>query len=418
LPQITAPLPSNAPLGKIVTLGTPFMDTMSPVLQRITRKSSFLTGLSWIALIWLILSLPIGWILTRAFPFSELSTTGVVLSTVGIFVTIALVFVLLVFRRKSQTAEPISYRAAQIQPKFLAIGSPMDEPWQLLHHMRNARNPMAVQTNLICYLISSMRSDISRSRQVARIYGVKSYADLKRAVKLFLALTHLLFFLFLSFILWMILQAIYFSIHIMIQYGVDAAAPLLWPSTDTMVIFFIIFVGWFVLILLFTRMFGPAFYSAFFSPFRWCAYRLGAIRGIFREIAAYVVRSRGWSVVLAIAMGLEGYRHQLPRIERYPSSLPGVTYEDMPMGAQERALAMRGAWIDRHLNNVAQTFSKLVVTSEDITFLQHAIEADQTLVHAAYYTDDECIARIADWIAAKDDVPSKGIIAAEPCGRA
>lgn len=92
LPQITAPLPSNAPLGKIVTLGTPFMDTMSPVLQRITRKSSFLTGLSWIALIWLILSLPIGWILTRAFPFSELSTTGVVLSTVGIFVTIALVF--------------------------------------------------------------------------------------------------------------------------------------------------------------------------------------------------------------------------------------------------------------------------------------------------------------------------------------
>jgi len=47
----------------------------------------------------------------------------------------------------------------------------------------------------------------------------------------------------------------------------------------------------------------------------------------------------------------------------------------------------------------------LIVTSADIIMLQHAIEADQTLVHAAYYTDDECIARIADWIAAKDDVP-------------
>src|SRR5262249_53922703 len=155
---------------KIVTLGTPFMDTMSPVLQRITRKSSFLTGLSWIALIWLILSLPIGWTLTRDFAFPNLSTTGVVLSTVGIFLTAALVFALLVFGPKSQTAKPISNRAAQMQPKFLAIGSLMDEPWQLLHHMRNARNPMAVQTNLTRYLISSMRSDISRSSQVARIY--------------------------------------------------------------------------------------------------------------------------------------------------------------------------------------------------------------------------------------------------------
>jgi hypothetical protein len=119
--------------------------------------------------------------------------------------------------------------------------------------------------------------------------------------------------LILSSILWMILVTIYFNIQIILSVGVGAAF-MPWPSTDTMVIFFIMFVGWFVLILLFTRMFGPAFYSAFFSPFRWCAYRLGAIRGIFREIATYIVRSRGWSVVLAIAMGLEGYRHQLPRV--------------------------------------------------------------------------------------------------------
>ena len=107
-------------------------------------------------------------------------------------------------------------------------------------------------------------------------------------------------------------------------------------------------------------------------------------------------------------MGLEGYRHQLPLIEQSPSSLPEnfVTYENMPTGAQQRALAMRGAWIDRHLNDVAQTFSKLVVTSADIVLLLRAIEADQKLVHAAYYTDPECIARIADWIAAKDGLPS------------
>jgi len=32
LPQITTALPSNAPLGKIVTLGIPFIDTMAPIL--------------------------------------------------------------------------------------------------------------------------------------------------------------------------------------------------------------------------------------------------------------------------------------------------------------------------------------------------------------------------------------------------
>ena len=134
-----------------------------------------------------------------------------------------------------------------------------------------------------------------------------------------------------------------------------------------------------------TLIFGAEFFSVLGSPYRWCAHRLGAIKGIFGEIATYIVRKRGWSVVLAIAMGLEGYRHQLPLIERYPSSVPGnfVTCEDMPTGAQQRALAMRGAWIDRHLNDVAQTFSKLVVTSADIGLLLRAIEADRTLVHAA-----------------------------------
>src|SRR5262249_43760596 len=173
------------------------------------------------------------------------------------------------------------------------------------------------------------------------------------------------------------------------------------------------FVGCSVLILLFTRKFGTEFYSAFFAPFRWCVYRVVAITGIVQLIVIYVVRSRGWSVVLLIAMGLEGYRHPLPLIEQHPSSVPGVTYENMPTGAEQRALAMRGAWIHRHLNDVAQTFSKLVVTSADITLLLRAIEADQTLVHAAYYTDDECIARIADWIAAKDDPPSNAVVAAE-----
>jgi hypothetical protein len=234
-----------------------------------------------------------------------------------------------------------------------------------------------------------------------------------------LAFNHVMVLSFLCAMLSAMSMSIYFIIDTMFRYGdFHLGAGMFWLTSELLVKLFIGFVGWVVLILFFTRMFGPAFYSAFLSPFRWCAYRLGAIKGIFKEIATFVVRSRGWSVLLTIAMGLEGYRHPLPRIERYPSSVPSnfIKYEPMPMGAQQRALERRGAWIDRHVNNAAQTFSKLVVTSADITLIQRAIEADQRLVHAAYYTDPECIARIAAWIAAKDDMTLNAAIAGSARG--
>ena len=90
----------------------------------------------------------------------------------------------------------------------------------------------------------------------------------------------------------------------------------------------------------------------------------------------------------------------------------------MPTGALQRALAERGAWVDRELDNVSQTFAKLVVTSADIKLLLSTIGADQKLVNAAYYTDPECIAPIADWTAAKDGLPSNAAIAAEVRGDA
>jgi hypothetical protein len=414
LPQITSALSSSASLGKIVTLGTPFMDTMSSILQSTRRNRGFQIVLSQIAAIsfitwfaFMTLYDPIvsfaQWISSAQWDRDKFSN---IISLSIFIITFLISAIIFTFRRKSQNAKAIFNGGAQIQPKFLAIGSVMDEPWQLLYHMRNTPNPMAVEANLIRYLISSMQSHISRSRQIGRIYEVKSYGDLKLTAKLVLGLTHLLFLLP-SVLLMMAAIIVPFL-----------RGPMSSEMLIVMVGLFAYFGVWFVWILLFTRMFGPEFYSAFFAPLRWCVYRVGAIKGTFKEIATYIVRRRGWSVVLAIAMGLEGYRHQLPRIEQYPSSVPGVTYENMPAGAQQRALAKRGAWIDRHVDNIAQTFSKLVVTSADITMLQHAIEADQTLVHAAYYTDDECIARIADWIAAKDDVPSNAIIAAEARGEA
>src|SRR6266487_4486503 len=138
------------------------------------RKSRFQIELSRIAvisfIIWLILSGVIGalydaifaqWILDRD-TFSIIAT----LSSFIIAVLISAIVFTFRFFRKSQNAKAIFNGGAQIQPKFLAIGSVMDEPWQLLYHMRNTPNPMATETNLIRYLILSMQSHISRSRQI------------------------------------------------------------------------------------------------------------------------------------------------------------------------------------------------------------------------------------------------------------
>jgi hypothetical protein len=102
-------------------------------------------------------------------------------------------------------------------------------------------------------------------------------------------------------------------------------------------------------------------------------------------------------------MGLEGYRYPLPNVEQSPSyaSAGLVKYENMPTAAEQRALKARSNWVGLHLGDVSQAFAKLTVTAADITSLLRMVEADQSLVHGAYYSDDDCIARIADWIAGK-----------------
>jgi hypothetical protein len=109
-----------------------------------------------------------------------------------------------------------------------------------------------------------------------------------------------------------------------------------------------------------------------------------------------------------MTLELEGYRWELPVVERNPGSFTNaiVKFEELPIEAERRASKKRGEWVERHLGEVSETFSKLVITAPDISSLLRAIEEDFALVHAAYYTDDECIARIADWIAIEDEIAS------------
>ena len=110
--------------------------------------------------------------------------------------------------------------------------------------------------------------------------------------------------------------------------------------------------------------------------------------------------------LVAIAADCNGTRRlplSTPTIEQRPSYVPEsfIKYEDMPRGAEQRALAMRAAWISRHFGDESQAFPKMMVTAAQINSLLRIVEADRSLVHSAYYTDDECIARIADWISGK-----------------
>ncbi|MEH2563456.1 hypothetical protein [Bradyrhizobium sp. AZCC 2289] len=392
LPQIAATQQFKGPSAKIVTLGTPFMDTASPISASARRIRQIQVVAGWMGFSLFIFVLAFGL-------FETLMGNDRFNSSLDYWYEAVLLFLLLIplllfvyqrfSRRNRVTGRPAS--AAEGRPQILAVGSLMDEAWQVLHHMQNIANPLAVRSNIFAYLLSSARQNISRSFQIARIHGARSYSDLGTTAKWILAITHALF------LVWMAYGVFVFAFFIQRPPGERDILVFLATALLSIVTYMFLFV------LYLTRMLGPTFYSAFLLPVRWCAHVVGFAPSIFTEIATYVVRSRGWSVLLTIGMGLDGYRHKPPLVEQHPSYIEKnfITYENMPMGAQQRALATRSAWIGRHFGDVTETLAKLVITSADISLLLRSIESDQSLVHAAYYTDDECIARIADWIAGR-----------------
>jgi hypothetical protein len=110
-----------------------------------------------------------------------------------------------------------------------------------------------------------------------------------------------------------------------------------------------------------------------------------------------MARRRSWSLIQELAFGLEGYSFELPKAEREPTfAHPAYLYEDLPKQAEQRALAKREKWVERAFGDVTQTLPKMA--TPDLKALLKIVETDLSLVHAACYTDDECIERIADWI--------------------
>ena len=444
-------------LGKIVTLGTPFMNAVGPIMSEARAFRALLDLVNWIVFV-VVMTLVLQIVLDASFsdqglgaflslwyddvlvgggllffvavlytegartfggllyallwtiPAMVLCTWGLVIINVwhrvgsdvyfsywlnyvivGVFVVLACTALSVLATRVNLLAERGVSKSGESPWQFLALGSAVDEAWQVLHHIGNIGNPLAVASGLFAYLRGSARDYISQSAQIARIRGVKTYKDLRIVPRLVLIALQL----YCGFSLYGMIELLFSP-----GSGHDLVVATFGSFQSA---FLFNLVGLLVVVLLLTRMLGPDFYSAFWLPARWCARLLGAIMGIFSDSATYIVRSRGWAVLVQLVMGLEGYRSVLPRIEQYPAWLPKslVKFENMPAAAEQRALAGRQAWINLHFGNVTELFSRMVVTPTEMGKLLRDIEANPALVHAAYYTDDECIARIADWIAGK-----------------
>ncbi|WP_157088322.1 hypothetical protein [Bradyrhizobium jicamae] len=244
------------------------------------------------------------------------------------------------------------------------------------------------------YVFSSLRLRMNAAADADAALGAKSINDLRPIEKAFTVL------------LWsgdaLLSILIAFSLTWFLREGVFSNSL---PMSRVIAVFFFFLLMLILLQYLFLQYMRDSDWQWYnepvFAPGRWQARLIGGLLGFPTDVLTYLIRRKSWSVLVAIAMGLEHYRFELPRIEQRPNLRSNciATYQDLPSSVLERAMLRRGDWIERHLGDVSTTFEKLFVTSTDLSSLLRTVEEDQSLIHASYYTDDECIAQIADWIA-------------------
>ena len=271
LPKLIAPLEYSVPLGRLVTLGTPFIDVITPALDKDKRRQNILLGISLTLFAYVVTSilqnilvLPILSILQQQgmdqrnlrppssvrhsrhsrqilislamtvfssalllgaliFRLRKLRLVQVKLQTyletnwryMAFGVVLWLVLAILAYFSRRMRSPPhvgeivfalgiilimiFAYgkrghadqgkldqgperasnitEAVQAQLRLLVIGSRMDEAWQVLHHLRNADNPIAVKLNPLLYMVSAFQSSFAQRTAVDRLhYG--SFRDI------------------------------------------------------------------------------------------------------------------------------------------------------------------------------------------------------------------------------------------------
>jgi len=403
------------PPEKIVTLGTPFLDTMSPILKQTERRNKAISLMTFVAISAATLFM-IAIVLSDALNYCSDSSQTTLYCWTHYYTYIDMFFVsfmglailyyaflLLKLRRRAT-------RVAQPKTDLLCMNSTSDEAWRVLRATRQARDPVAVR--FLCHVQSTIKAKTERSNARSRIRDEKSYRDIRLLYWPILLLMHAWTILLLVFLsistkaeIALIANTVfghigvegYLNLRSLSSDRIDSGALLLLILTVLLVLYLYTFVG-------------SAFISAYLSPFRWLGRQAARIQSIAYAVATYRVRAGLWRFIQETALGVEGYPFNLPKVElkprRFSRDLVKITGKLMPPGAQKRAEDRRSNQSRQILSDVLEMVSKRKPSTADINSVLRDISTDIELVHAAYYTDDECIARIADWIAGKGWVES------------
>lgn len=374
--------PKTAKLGRIVTLGTPFFDTQQPIRQ---RKLKVEKAVSLISI--LVAAAAALFALSNGFHFAK--SAGYLDRLPGQLAFLALVLVIALvlgdILRKVRAIRASSSAASSPEPPIgLSISSPYDEVRQVLNHLRKLPNPLAVSQSLPSYLRANYGQSVEQKAQISRIHGAVAFGDITWFQRRLLLLLY--------------------SVVVFIPAFAFLLTQSQQPDADRVAFFFkiagLIFLGNIFYVFIISAYAGPKFYSAFLTPFRWIGNRLASLASLPGNVVTFLVRNQAWAELQTHAMGLHGYAFTLPTVETTPTSDPRWRFveEELSEAATQRALQRRDLWLNKRVGDVSRALSALTLTASDIEVLLKDIAQDMTLVHAAYYTDDECIERIADWI--------------------
>jgi len=363
--------PAEKAVRSVLTLGTPFLDALSAIERR--RRRIRIRGIVTMLLAMTVFVLPMIGDVVRHGGWSS-PAINVLLLSWGVILSVWLAK--FVSRRAKHKRE-----AASDPIPALAINSRYDEAWQLLHHVRETANPLAVKEGLVRYLAGRITSFARRRNDIDKIFSMVPVGEPRsRAAIWTYRLCYLTSFgslfgpsIYSGFSAEAIISGLFLAA------GIFLVCPIL--------IFLLTLGSW-------------RLAEGYMHPFSDFVNLLRSLAIVPTEIMTYIARAQSWTLVQRLTLGLDGFRFKFPRVTVLPD-LAGAaqfTFERLPEAVEGRALAARAKWVERNLGTAADTFTKVALSAADISDLLEKLERDPSLVHAAYYTDDGCIERIAEWI--------------------
>lgn len=389
LPSMTSAKPQTAPASQVY-MGTPFIDTATPFIRRRARRRSVLSVLLWLmyAVILAFCAYSINRVgLQGLFNFSTALNAIWAVALVPALLLPPLIFWYVRIKERKRAS-----RIEQAFPRTLVMNSAFDEARQLLHHVIETANPLDPKVSLFSYVFQAWRRQLASRVALSKMRGARYFSDAGWPMKL-------------SIILLYVLVAGLFVIPRAAHYVAPSPAQmtLVHGTPLALVIFAIVLFSAVLIVLIGSFVTGGSVLSVLASPARWLWVRAWVTTNLMSEIVTYFVRKKAWPVLQRLAFGLEGYPYKLPALGTMPANVAPhlYTYEDLPSEVVDRTMKQRDQAVASHLPTVSAVLAKTTITSADLSAFMAEVEGNVSLVHAAYYTDDACIDRIARWIAGK-----------------